>query len=328
MTNILNSTKYTKELLEQSRISLNVEVNLELFNEYKNKVLGNAQKDIAIDGFRRGQVPLKKVEETLGSRLYEDLLNTLLPEVTSEIVIKEELKPISQVKYDVKSLSPQTTPDKPAIVFVVEFVNLPVVKLPDLTKLETKKIVASVTEEEIDKYLEELTKRNEKLENKEEISPIPTRDEAKERLHSSNEYVADQDYRNNLLKEIANKVELGLPEEIYQEESTARYNDYVKKITELGLNLEDFLKMQNTSIEDLKKRFESEAKDSITISMILSQIILDEKLEITEDEINNEISMIDDVTTRDQYDNPEARERIRLIMLQQKALERLLDKAK
>ncbi len=104
--NIINNIKYTKTDLEKSQVKVEVEINKSLYEEVKNKCLVNRAKEVTLGGFRKGNAPLDAVEAYLGGSLIEDVLNKIIPEVSAEILVKEEFKPMDQLHYEVVDIDP------------------------------------------------------------------------------------------------------------------------------------------------------------------------------------------------------------------------------
>jgi trigger factor len=57
-----------------------------------------------------------------------------------------------------------------------------------------------------------------------------------------------------------------------------------------GLKLQDYLDFLKVSVADFRKNYEAQAKKNVLNQLIISQIIKDEKLEATEEEIDAKVA--------------------------------------
>jgi len=93
-------------------------------------VLKDAAKNVSIKGFRKGKAPIAQVEKSLDkAKLYQQVLETLLPELISEEIKKKGLKPIANPK-----LKPVSMKENQDWNFIVEVIEFPDFKLGDYKK--------------------------------------------------------------------------------------------------------------------------------------------------------------------------------------------------
>lgn len=325
--NILDKVTYKVEKLGNSQISLSVEIDLALYNEVKAKELAKAAETVTITGFRVGKAPLNMVEAQLGANLIEKTLQNVLPEVTSEIIYKEELKPMDQVDYHLDSVDPMVE-SGPAVKYTAKFTTLPTIKIADLTKIKvTKDVVSEPTAEEIqkvkDSYIQQQKSMEEYYKNnpdkQQEEFKMPTDEQIVESQKKQKEYEADQKYKSEILKKVTEGTEMEFPESLVPFEAEAKEKDYVSRIESLGLKIEDFLKMQNTTIEEIRKTWTAEARESIQVALILGQIVRDNQITLSDEELAAELKEIQNLKSEDE--KLRAMEYVRSIKLQQKALD-------
>lgn len=78
--------------------------------EYKT-VLAKVAKNIEIKGFRKGKAPFDVVEKQISlSKVYEDIVQNLLPKIYSDLLTKHKIKPI--IKPQIVLKNPPLTLDK------------------------------------------------------------------------------------------------------------------------------------------------------------------------------------------------------------------------
>ncbi|MBI1870275.1 MAG: trigger factor [Chlamydiae bacterium] len=119
--------------------------------EAHQKVLHDFQKQSRVPGFRQGKAPLKMVESRFSSEIKSEVLKFLLPKICRDALHSEKIQAISdpvvdQIKYDLEK----------GLTFEAVVDILPKVDLPEYKKLELEKPAITVSEEEMDKMIEEL----------------------------------------------------------------------------------------------------------------------------------------------------------------------------
>ena len=97
----------------------------------KAKTFKRLSADIAVPGFRKGKGPENLLEVRLGTKLYEETINTLIPAISAEIFDTEKLEPITQVQYAVKKVT-----DDAGLEFTASFIGFPEFKLGDFSKIK------------------------------------------------------------------------------------------------------------------------------------------------------------------------------------------------
>jgi trigger factor len=114
------------------------------------------------------------------------------------------------------------------------------------------------------------------------------------------------------------------PKSLLDGEVAKKEHDYSHRIEDLGLKLEDFLKSQKTTIEELRKGWQDEAEKQIKTDLLLFEIAKVNELKVQNDEVVAEINSITDEKLKKQYDTYDGRNYISGIILQQKAINWLM----
>jgi trigger factor len=145
--------KFTYKKITESAdfIEYLVTVDWDLFNSEKDRVFEELAKDVQLPGFRPGKGPRQAIEEKLGTKLLSETLNGLLPRLTYEIIVKEQMNPITQPEYDIKEIDPTK-----GVVYSFKFTNYPDVKLGDFTKIKVKKKQVNVTEKDVEDVIKNI----------------------------------------------------------------------------------------------------------------------------------------------------------------------------
>ncbi|RTH03602.1 trigger factor [Thermus scotoductus] len=160
------------EILERSgyRVKVRVEVPKEKVEERYQALLRDVAKRVRIPGFRPGKAPLKVVEARIGrEELLSDLKERLVEETYPLAVQELGLLPVAARVVE-EELS-----EGEGFRYVAEMENYPEVQLPDWRSFDLQVAQEEVTEEMVDKALEELRHRYAEL--------VPVDREAQEKDH-------------------------------------------------------------------------------------------------------------------------------------------------
>ncbi|QYN47525.1 trigger factor [Gilliamella sp. ESL0405] len=133
---------------------LSITIKSEDITKAVDKELINTAKKVRIDGFRKGKVPLKIVEQRYGASILQDALSDLMQRNFVEAIIQEKLNPAGAPVY-----TPKEYKNGEDYTFTVEFEVYPELKVKDLDKIEVEKPVAEVVDADVDTMIETLRKQ-------------------------------------------------------------------------------------------------------------------------------------------------------------------------
>lgn len=161
------------EILERSGylVKVRVEVPKEKVEERYQALLRDVAKRVRIPGFRPGKAPLKVVEARIGrEELLSDLKERLVEETYPLAVQELGLLPVAAKVVE------EELREGEGFRYVAEVENYPEVQLPDWRSFDLQVAQEEVTEEMVDKALEELRHRYAEL--------VPVDREAQEKDHA------------------------------------------------------------------------------------------------------------------------------------------------
>lgn len=115
------------------------------------KRLQQAAKNIRINGFRKGKVPMKVVKQRYGAGVRQEVLGELINRSFYDAVRKEDVKPAGQ-----PSIEPKQFGEGKDLEYVATFEVYPSVELGDFSKFEITRYKADVTAEDVDKMIDVL----------------------------------------------------------------------------------------------------------------------------------------------------------------------------
>ena len=137
---------YTKELLEKDRVKFTVEVSEEEWKNALTKAYEKNKGKFQIEGFRKGKVPRKVIENMYGIGVFfDDALDIILPETYTEVLDKEsELFPVDRPEVDILAISDST------LKYTATVQLRPTVTLGAYTGLDFEKKSTEVSDEEVE----------------------------------------------------------------------------------------------------------------------------------------------------------------------------------
>ena len=153
-----------REDLNPCTIKLEIKCSADQVKAGFDKAVKQLSKQVRIPGFRPGTAPKKMVEELINPN---DLFNTAAEEIVrvafKQALDQEKIKPDNQPSVDLTKLEK----DPPACELTIKVPLAPKVELADYKGLEVEKSTVTVTDEEVERQVNELRQRGGK---KQEVS--------------------------------------------------------------------------------------------------------------------------------------------------------------
>jgi len=117
-----------------TRVEIHFEIPAEEFNNYFEKAVSNLSKDLKMDGFRPGKVPVEIIEKELGpGKILEEAANLAAREKYVEVILEEKIEAMGRPEIEVLKLAKSNPFEFKASVSV-----LPEIKLPDYKSVASK----------------------------------------------------------------------------------------------------------------------------------------------------------------------------------------------
>jgi trigger factor len=156
---------------EKNIVLLEMEVDENIFEEAMEKSFIKNKGKFTVPGFRKGKAPRVLVQRFYGeSFLHEDAVNLILPSVYEDALKQEDLSPMSEPEFDVKQIG-----DGKPLILTARFAVKPEISIEGYVGIEIPEIENNVTEEDIDKKIEEQREKSARIFNVED-RPIQERD--------------------------------------------------------------------------------------------------------------------------------------------------------
>ena len=117
------------------------------------------QPQVHLKGFRPGKAPVSFLKKTYGKSMMNEIVEAAVQESVQKAVTDNELKPAFPPRPDLVSDIEQVMNGKADLEFTVKVDLMPDFELTDPAKLKVEKLVAEVTEAEVDEAIDNLAKQ-------------------------------------------------------------------------------------------------------------------------------------------------------------------------
>lgn len=146
---------YTVKKLEKNKYEITISVSKEDWEKYVDHSYEENKGKFNIEGFRKGKAPRAIIEKNYGASVfYDDALDHLFSQEYGEVLMNEkDIEPVANPEIRIDKF------DDNGIVIIAEVQGIPDVKLGDYKGLIIKKATGEVTEEEVEKELNQARER-------------------------------------------------------------------------------------------------------------------------------------------------------------------------
>lgn len=285
---------YTLARTDDGTIQINFLVPYTLVDEKRELALKEIGKELTVPGFRKGKAPLTKVAEHVNQdTVIQKTLGQILPEEVGRVIREEKLRPAIYPKFELtKAL------DNEPWEIRATTCELPEVKLGDYKKKirDVAKSGSIWTPEKGDPKNAPQEKPEEKAQNEQKI-----------------------------IQALLEAVDVRIPKLLIDEEVNAKLSQLLDRIEKLGLNLDSYLASIGKNPQTIRSEYEAQAKSTIALDLILTEIAKEEKITVSDKEIDTalEASKVDSDMSK-KAENPDQKRIITSILTRRKALESVL----
>ena len=314
-----------------------------------NETLTKMASDIELPGFRKGSAPLPMIEQNLGQKLQDEVLRLAMPQFLIEALQGTDVVPINYPQYQVV-----TFVRGQGLQFKANITNKPQVSVGNYKTIKTSKSAAKpVTEEDVSKVVDDLFKRWQSkpqvggsqpqvgsinFQGGQTVTTGPSDDFAKamgaislsdlrakikKDLEDNANYNNELDYEEGILQEIEKITTVELPEVLIGDELNRMLVSLQRRVADMGLLLEDYLKSQNKTLDQLKGEWRPQAEKNVRMELGLAEIARLENVTISDAELQAEIDKIQDARVKSQFTQQEPRLQLRHALRQTRTLDLL-----
>jgi len=134
-----------------------------------------------------------------------------------------------------------------------------------------------------------------------------------------------EEKEQEILKLLLEKIDVKIPKMLIEEETNSRLSKLLERLEKLGLTLESYLSSIGKTPETLRKEYEKQAKEALSLDLILTEIAKEEKISVDPKEIDSAIDAAKaDPKLAEELNTPERRQFIEVILKRRKALDMLI----
>ena len=256
------------------------------------KILKEVAGEMILKGFRKGKAPLNLVEKnTSKSKLYEEVIRSLLPETYQLAVQKHHLAPVVSPK--IEPISVQENEDWQ---FKATACEKPEIKLGNYQQIV----------------------RGELLKDK-----IWTPDKGKPDKKEKPELSSEQKMRI-ATKALADNIKAEISDILLENEVNRMLSQLLDQVNNLGMTIQQYLASKNLTQQKLREDFRTQAEATLKLEFILQEIVKEQSIKIKPEEIEKMIQAIPDEKTRENLKKPQERAYIALLLAKRKAIDYLI----
>ncbi len=132
----------------------------------------------------------------------------------------------------------------------------------------------------------------------EEVSDFDTLDEYKEdlkkKLAADKQTGLDNARQEEIIKKAVENATMDIPEQMVDFQARQMVNEYAQRLEMQGLSMDMYMKFTGQTAEQLQDSFKEQAKTRIENSLVLEAIADKEAVEVTEDDVKEEMEKIAD----------------------------------
>jgi trigger factor len=314
--------KSAVETLNPTRVRLTVEVPFEELKDSLDAAYKKINQQVTVKGFRKGKIPARVIDQRFGrGAVLEEAVNDALPKLYTEAVNEAELNPLGQPEVDITELK-----DGETLAFTAEVDIRPEIQIPDYSGIEVTVDAVEVTDEDVEKSVEQLRERfastnpveRAAAEGKDAevtvkvtavaarelpeldddfaqmASEFDTLDELKadsrKRLENMKQYDQATQAQERVLDELLKLAEVPIPEKLLEDEvKTRKHNLEHHQLGQMGLDLAKYLEIQGKTEEEFDAETKEQAVKGIKTQFILDELVNKEKLNVNQEELTEHL---------------------------------------
>ena len=142
-------------------------------------------------------------------------------------------------------------------------------------------------------------------------------------LEANVSYNNELDFEEAILQEVEKITTVELPEILIQDELNRMLVSLQRRVADMGLLLEDYLKGQGKTLEQLKTEWRVQAEKNVRMELGLAEVARQENVTISDEELKAEIDKIQDNKVKQQFEAQEPRLHLRHALRQTRTLDLL-----
>ncbi|MBI5127146.1 hypothetical protein HZA76_01685 [Candidatus Roizmanbacteria bacterium] len=260
---------YKVKKLPKNTVEINLTIPTADILKEKNEAFLRLQKELTVEGFRKGKVPVPIAQKHLSNdAIYQELMRILLPKIYEEILKKESLRPIMNPKIELIKAKENEDWE----------IKISLAEKPTVDLKEYKKAVKEV-----------------KAKSKKDDIWVPGKDKSP---GEKNPEAEKSKLLNPILEAILKEVKVEVSDLILEEELSHRLARLVDDVEKIGLTTDAYLKSKNLTMDQLKTGFRREIEDTYKLEFLLSEIADKENIKVEKEDLDKLLLNIKDEKER------------------------------
>ncbi len=318
-----NTDKYqtTIKTLPMSQVEITAIISSEEFDKTRSEAIKHIGKDVELPGFRKGHVPEKMLIARIGEgAILEEMAEIAIGRAYGEVLVSSKVDALGRPEVRITKIALGNP-----LEFTLTTAVFPKITLPDykkITSATTIKEEVSVSDEEVEKTVDEIRKMRAKNEAEKLGMPaheegsekslegdepaLPPLDDAfvkllgdfenvdafkaklKENLFKEKERALRDKKRVAIMEAIISQTSVELPEIIVEQELHRMQEEFSQEISRMGMTFDAYMKAVGKSEEDMHKEWRGDAEKRAKVQLITSKIAESENITPDEEEIARE----------------------------------------
>jgi len=243
--------------LEDKTIELTLSIPWEDIQKTYSEVVDEFVKETELPGFRKGKAPREAVEAKLDkNKVYEEVMQHIIPKVYSEAVETEKLHPVVMPKITLTEAKEGS--DWKVLAITCE--------RPEIVLSDYKKAVTEAKAAKTNKIW------------------VPGQEPSKENEEKEKKITLDE-----LLAAVSSAIKATLPAILIDQEVNHLLSDLVDQTKKLGLTVEQYLTSTGRTADGIRHEYEEQARRTLTLEFALEDIADKEGILVSDDEIDTVI---------------------------------------
>ncbi len=152
---------------------------------------------------------------------------------------------------------------------------------------------------------------------------IDLRTKIKKDLEANVSYNSELDYEEAILQEVEKITTVELPDILIADELNRMLVSLQRRVADMGLLLEDYLKSQGKTMDQLKNEWRVQAEKNVRMELGLAEVARQENVTISDEEVQTEVDKIQDAKVKAQFEAQEPRLHLRHALRQTRTLDLL-----
>lgn len=288
---------------DDGSIQITYKLPFELIKKNRTSAAKKLGANLNIKGFRKGKAPLERLlTEIPQNDLVQETLNDILPDLLSDVIKKHKVNPATYPKFEL-------------------------LKADENSDWEVRIITCEIPEIDLSNYKKVITDASKK-------SAIWTPDKGKaeeEKKASGPEgptaggEPTPEEKEQEIIKLLLEGIKVDIPNFLINEEVNIKLSSLLGKLEKLGVDLESYLKSIGKNADQMREEYAVQAKQTLSLDIILTQIANKENLRATDEQVEEAIKAAgSDPNLAKTLDTNQQRSYIRAILTKRATLDSLI----